>query len=69
MVSLVSIYIYETSGMTTKSRSIITKPVLDFSHYKVRPYGRSCTPFSVLKQSISPTVGSNVIVGEILHII
>ena len=45
--------------------NLICVAVLDFSHHKVRPYSRSCTSFSVLKQSTRPTVGSYIRVGEI----
>ena len=31
-------------------------------------YGQTCTPFSVLKLSTGPTVGSNGIVGEIQYL-
>ena len=44
-----------------------TGSVLNFSHFNVRPYGLTSTLFSVLKQITRPTVGLNVIVGEIQH--
>ena len=50
--------------MSTKDTKM---PVLDFSQNNARPYGRKCTLFSELKQSTRPTVGSNVLVGEIQH--
>ena len=42
-------------------------PVLDFSHYNVWPYGRTCTLFYYWKCSTGLYVGSNIYVGEIQH--
>ena len=56
-----------SAGLSVTCKTGFLHPVLDFSHYKVRLYGPSCTLFSVLKQSTRPTVGSNVIVEEIQH--
>ena len=38
-----------------------------YSFHLKKHQGRSCTPFSVLKQRTRPTIGSSIIVGEIQH--